>query len=91
MTNWLQIAQVSTEAGDEEEEEDELPEVVIVSKVMHLGKQFLVDKRSGLVYSSNIEEPEQIGRWTNEEGIILDNKKDELWICVEQQNVFLEH
>jgi hypothetical protein len=51
-----------------------LKEVVAVSKVSHLGVDYLVDKDSGCVYSSTDAldtEPEIIGGWTEEGGVIL--------------------
>eukprot|EP00039_Didymoeca_costata_P014863 m.245744 g.245744 ORF g.245744 m.245744 type:complete len:854 (-) comp16109_c3_seq10:48-2609(-) len=58
---------------DKEEGDDELPQVVRVSRVMHQGKQYLVDKGSGIVYSNNIEDPQEIGKWTEKEGVILNS------------------
>jgi hypothetical protein len=51
-----------------------LKEVVAVSKVSHLGVDYLVDKASGCVYSSTDTldtEPEIIGGWTEEGGVVL--------------------
>jgi hypothetical protein len=46
--------------------------VLLVSKVVQDGVEYLVDKRTGQVYSSEaVEHPVVIGRWTMAEGVAL--------------------
>eukprot|EP00040_Diaphanoeca_grandis_P013536 m.68456 g.68456 ORF g.68456 m.68456 type:complete len:855 (+) comp23955_c0_seq1:215-2779(+) len=60
-----------------EEEDEELPEVVMVSKVIHDGQQYLVDKRTGIVYSPNLDDPQQIGKWSEDGGVVLIDAQDQ--------------
>lgn len=65
-------------AAEEEEEEEEPPQVVMVSRVKHEGEMYLVDKRTGIVYSNNLDDPSQIGTWSQEKGVVLGAPKAEV-------------
>ena len=67
------------EERDEEEEEGDgdLPQVVMVSRIMFEGKKYLLDKGSRLVYSNDMETPEVVGSWTEEGGVLLGVPKEE--------------
>eukprot|EP00730_Choanoeca_flexa_P006526 TRINITY_DN12169_c2_g2_i5.p1 TRINITY_DN12169_c2_g2~~TRINITY_DN12169_c2_g2_i5.p1 ORF type:complete len:888 (+),score=255.09 TRINITY_DN12169_c2_g2_i5:75-2738(+) len=49
--------------------------VIMVSKVAQNGVEYLVDKRSGLVYADNSDEAVVIGRWNAETGVVLESRK----------------
>jgi hypothetical protein len=44
----------------QDDEEEEPPQVVMVSRVRHKGNVFLVDKRTGIVYSNDLDNPTQV-------------------------------
>lgn len=65
------------EEEEEEEGDSDLPQVVMVSRIMFEGEKYLLDKSSFLVYSSNIEDPEVVGSWTEEGGVVLGVPEEE--------------
>jgi len=54
-----------------EEGDEDLPQVVRVSRVRQDGEAYLVDKNTGIVYENNMEDPQQIGTWTQAGGVVL--------------------
>ena len=57
----------------------------MVSKVEHAGVEYLVDKRTGLVYSpDDMEEPVAIGHWTQAKGVVLGSHRGEAESAIDQ-------
>jgi hypothetical protein len=71
-TSGVPVADVGGAAKEEEEGDEELPQVVMVGRMVHEGTTYLVDRGgSGKVYSNNIEDPEEVGTWTKAGGVVL--------------------
>ena len=55
----------------EDDDGEEPPQVVMVSRVRQGKDVYLVDKRTGIVYSNDLDDPRAIGSWTAEQGVVL--------------------
>lgn len=56
-----------------DEDEEEPPQIVRVSRVRQGGEMYLVDKNTGIVYSNNLDDPTQIGTWSQSDGVVLNS------------------
>lgn len=64
--------QDDTAATADADDTEELPDVVMVTRVHQAGQSYLVDKRKGLVFADTLEDPQQLGTWSEETGVVLD-------------------
>ena len=64
-------AGASAASAEEEDGDADLPQVVRVARLMHEGTQYLVDKGNGVLYSNDMEDPEVVGSWSAEGGVVV--------------------
>ena len=60
-----------------DEDMEEVPQVVLVARVTGPdGKPYLVNKGSGVAYSNDMEDPQEVGTWSEAGGVVLGRRDD---------------
>jgi len=73
----LAVVCIAVVTAEEAEEEEEPPQVVRVGRMSFEGVWYLVDKGNGVVYANDVQNPEIVGSFSAEEGIVLDDSDDD--------------
>jgi hypothetical protein len=60
----------NAEATDTSEDLDDV-QIVRVSRMEHAGNVYLVEKSTGLVYTNDLDDLQVVGRWSEDEGLVL--------------------
>lgn len=60
----------NAEATDTSEDLDDV-QIVRVSRMEHEGNIYLVEKTTGLVYTNDLDDPQVVGRWSEDDGLVL--------------------
>eukprot|EP00039_Didymoeca_costata_P010941 m.149474 g.149474 ORF g.149474 m.149474 type:complete len:469 (+) comp15012_c0_seq5:94-1500(+) len=78
---WLAVGLVICKAQEaskgNEEEPEEPPKVVRVSRIEYKGEKYLLNKEDGIVYANSVEEPEEVGHWNEFDGVTLFSEEEE--------------